>query len=445
MKRVIVFGRRYIALRMLCAVIAFDCASAYALEIEPAAGAAFEYTNNVKQVPNNKSGETIAVAYVGARAVEDEGSLIYDAQAALNRYKYLQGTFESSRYFNLITNADWEISKERFNVTMSDIFTQRAIAVLGPDTPDNVQNTNAFNLSGKLQFKATPRNTFTVTPLFSQYYFEIQRINNKQYSLAGNWSYSMNSLSNIGLSLSTRQVNYTEISFSGQAIEDTRFSTLSFQFSRQTARSDFSTSIGSTNVTREGGVETRGFTGNINWRKDVSSRSSISAGAATGLSDASSISSGAGGGLPSNNVQITTDVIRNSTFNVGYSREDATVKTGVSFVYRKVKYSESPLDQVNRTLRITVDHPISQRLTGGIYANYNASKRLITEREDEVSTVGGRLNYNFSTKLYGTFDLTYRNKKSTFDAANFDEYSVYLSAVYGFGQVYRPTRITSNF
>lgn len=430
---------------MFCAVLVFNCTSVRALEIEPAVGTAVEYTNNVTQVPSNKSGETIAVAYVGARATENEGSLTYDTQAALNEYKYLQDTFESSRYFNLITNADWEISKERFNVTMNDIFTQRAIVVLGPDTPDNIQNTNAFNLSGNLQFKATPRNTFTVTPAFSQYYFEIQRTNNKQYSLASNWSYNMTSLSNIGLSLSTRRVNYTETGFSGQTIEDTRFSTLSFQFSRQAARSSFSTSLGSTKVKRDGGAETEGFTGNINWQKDVSSRSSINAGAATGLTDTSSISSGAGGGLPGSNVQVTTDVIRNSTFNVGYSRDDATVKTGVSFVYRKVKYSENPLDQVNKTLSVTVSHPISQRLISSVYANYDSTKRLITGREDEVSTLGGNLSYNFSAKLYGKFDLTYRDKKSTFEPSNYDEYSVYLSVVYGFGQVYRPTRITSNF
>lgn len=441
----IAFWRRHISQRIFCVVIAFSCASAHALEIEPAVGAAFEYTNNVEQVPSNKSGETIAVAYVGAKAVENEGSLTYDALATLNRYKYLQDTFESSRYFNLITNADWEISKERFNLRMNDIFTQRSIAVLGSNTPDNIQDTNAFNLSGDLLFKATPRNTFTVTPSFSQYYFEIQRTNNKQYSLAGNWSYSMNRLSNLGLSLSTRRVGYTETALSGQAIEDTRFSTLSFQFSRQTTRSSFSTSLGSTSVKREAGAETKGFIGNISWRKDVSSRSSISAGASTGLTDTSSISSGAGGGLPDDNVQVTTDVIRNSVFNAAYSREDATVRTSVSFVYRKVKYSESPLDQVNKTLRVTVDYPISQRLTGGVYAIYDSSERLITEREDEVSTLGGNLSYNFSAKLYGTFDLTYRNKESTFDTENYDEYSVYLSVVYGFGQVYRPTRISSGF
>ena len=86
-------------------------------------------------------------------------------------------------------------------------------------------------------------------------------------------------------------------------------------------------------------------------------------------------------------------------------------------------------------------HPVTQLLSSGAYVNYNRTKQLNTNRLDKRFTVGGNLRYNFSRKLHGLFDLKYRRKESTFAPENFDEYSAFVSLVYGFGDVRRPTRI----
>ncbi len=87
------------------------------------------------------------------------------------------------------------------------------------------------------------------------------------------------------------------------------------------------------------------------------------------------------------------------------------------------------------------DYPVTRLLVGGVYAAYNYTKRLDANRIDKLNTVGGNLNYRFSRKWKGLFDLKFRQKSSTFDPQNYNEISVYVSLVYGFGEARRPTRI----
>ena len=80
-------------------------------------------------------------------------------------------------------------------------------------------------------------------------------------------------------------------------------------------------------------------------------------------------------------------------------------------------------------------------LSSGVYLNIRRSDYTESFIKDELYTVGGNLKYNFSRKLHGLFDLKYRNKESTILRENYDEFSVFFSLVYGFGEVLRPTRV----
>ena len=145
-------------------------------------------------------------------------------------------------------------------------------------------------------------------------------------------------------------------------------------------------------------------------------------------------------GNPSD-VQITTDVIRNSIFNLAYLRNDASLHSRLWFEFRKLEYSDSPSDRVIRTYGISVDYPFTQLLSSGAYINYNRTKRLDIARLDQYYIVGGNLKYNFARNLYSSFDIKYRTKESTLPSENYDEFAVFASLVYGFGDVQRPSRV----
>lgn len=416
----------------------FCCKAFAATEFEPGVGLGLEYTDNVNLSPDDKVNDLITVGYVGARISENAGPLKYDVLAALNKQNYTENTFENQSYYNLGANAEWEMMKDRFSWFLSDRFKQTPVISINSNTPDNLQDSNVFTLGANIRFLISGRQSLSLVPTFNQYYFEKLLTDNKQYSLVANWSYQMFRLVNVGLSLSERSINYTETNFLGQSIEDVTFTTLSFTFNGQRLRSSFSGSLGSTKVERDNRDATSGLTGFLSWLIELSSRSTFDMRLSTDMTDTSSLALGVadGGG----DVQITTDVVRNSAVNLAYIRDGSSIKTNISARYHSLTYSENPLDRTVYFFGVNLGYPVTQLLSSGVYANYSRSEQLNTARLDKNYTVGSKLNYRFSRKLQGLFDLKYRTKESTTFSQNYDEVSVFASLVYGFGNVQRPTR-----
>ena len=430
------FGRRIYIVIFVVTGLFFFSQSVLAVLFEPGAGVGLEYTNNARLTLDDQISDLVATTYVGARVTEDEGALKYGAATSFNRHSYVHDSYDDQRYFNLGANADWEMIKDRFNWFLADNFYQNSISSLGANTPDNIQDSNVFTFGALARLPLSARQSFSLTPTFSQYYYEVLHTDNKQYSLTANWNYQMFRLTNVGLVLSGRKINYTETDIFGRSPDNTEFTNMAIIVNGQRLRSSFLINLGATNVKRDNGQETTEFAGYLDWQTDISSRSTFETRVSTDLTDASSVAAGQTGG----GVQITADVIRTSILNLTYSRDDATLNTRLSGRYNRVLYSESPLDRIIRSLDLQFSYPVTQRLSSSAYVYYNRIRQLEIDREDERVTVGGNLRYNFSRKIHGLFDLKYRNRKSTISALDYDEYSIFISLVYGYGEVGRATR-----
>lgn len=424
--------------------LCLNCKIVDALEFQPGVGVGVEYTDNARLEPDNVVNDLITIGFVAASISENEGPLTYDATTLFNNTSYTQDTYPDQHYFNFVGGADWAMIKDRFNWFLRDNFNQRTVNTLAANTPDNLQDTNTFSFGANIRFPISARQSFNLSPSFSQYYYEVQVTDNKQYVLAANWNYLMSRLNNVGLNLSARKVNYTETDIFGNSITNNTFTNLAFLFNGQRLRSVYAINLGATNVKRDSGEETTGFAGSIDWSGAVSSRSTFSTLVATDLTDSSrvsqSLTENPANGNPAD-VQITTDVIRNSIFNLAYLREDASLHSRIWGEFRKLTYSDSPSDRVIRTYGINLNYPFTQLLSSGAYINYNRTKRLDVERLDQYYIVGGNLKYNFARNLYSSFDIKYRTKESTLASAIYDEFSVFASLVYGFGDVQRPSRV----
>jgi len=123
-----------------------------------------------------------------------------------------------------------------------------------------------------------------------------------------------------------------------------------------------------------------------------------------------------------------------------YSRLDGTLGSSLTGQLRELNYSESPDDRRIRSLDAVFSYPLTGLLTSGLYARYSHTEYVDALRTDNDSTLGANLRYQLSRKLNSSFDLKYRNRDSTQNTQNFDEWSAYVSLVYGFGQPLRPTR-----
>ena len=423
--------------RFLCltlAVIPLACQTVVAAEFEPGVGVGAEYTDNVKLTTNDKIDDLITVGYVGARFFENEGYAKYDVMTSLNKQSYAKGSFDDGRYFSLAADVNVEMIEGRFNWILTDYFTQRTVNALDPNTPDNLQDTNAFTFGALMRVPLTSRQMFSLTPMYNQYYYSRSLTNNKQVSLLANWNYQAFRTSAVGLNLSTRTIDYVE-----QAVADTTFTTIGLVLNTRRARANFTAILGSTNVSRDTGQETSGFSGSLNLLANLSATSTLNMSVSTALTDTSTIV--AGGSLDARDIQITTDVVRRRDANVNYFRKNVYFQTLIRAEYSEVEYSESPFDQIARSVDIEMfDYPFTRLLLGGAYARYYYTRRLENNRTDDNYLLGTNLRYRLSRKLNASFDIKYRRLISTSVIENYEEYSFYASLVYGYGAVYRPTR-----
>ena len=264
------FGRRKHTVTLVATGLCFFSQVSFAVLFEPGVGIGAEYTDNAALTRDDQVNDTITTAYVGARISENEGALTYDATTSFNNQHYTQDTFSDQYHFNLGASADWEMIKNRFNWFLSNSFSQRTVVALNSNTPDNLQDNNIFTFGANIRFPISARQNFSLVPMFNQYYYEILSTDNKQYSLAANWNYQMFRLTNVGFNLSARKINYTETDLLGQSIEDTTFTNMAVIFSGQRLRSVFTANLGATNVKRDNGDETTGFSGYLNWLADLS-------------------------------------------------------------------------------------------------------------------------------------------------------------------------------
>lgn len=414
-----------------------------AVLFDPGVGVGVEYTDNAKLSNGNEVSDVIVTSFAGAQLLEDEGALVYDVTALFDLQRYTQKSFTDQQYLTLGATADWAMMNENLNWFLRDKFTQRTVNSLNANTPGNIQDTNTFIFGADIGHRLSARQFFTLVPMFRQYYYEVQSTDNKQYSLAANWTYQMYRLTNVGLVFNVRKINYTEKNILGETIVGTKFTNLAFIINGQRQRSTFTANLGATNVKRDNGEGNTGFTGYFKWLLNVSSRSTLNTLISTNITDTSRAAVNLGdnpanGGA--NDIQVTTDVIRNSIFNLAYIREDTTVRSQIAVRYRKVEYSEAPLNQEVQGANLQIGYPVTPLLTSDGYVNYNRSKRIDTNRIDETYTVGGNLKYDFSRLLHGVLDIKYRTKESTYFVENYNELSVFASLVYGFGKVGRATR-----
>ena len=410
-----------------------------ALEFEPGIGVGLEYTDNATLSSNNAVDDTIAIGYIGASLVQTEGPLRADISASLDHHSYTQDTFDDNNYFNLTAIANWEMVQDRFDWLVRDFYGQRLINTADPNTPDNIQDSNMFVFAADMFLPVTGRQTITVLPEYRNFSYEFQATDNQQASLSGTWDYRLSPLTAVGATGYVRAVEYDE-----PRINDVTFSSIFFTLTSQRGNSDFSTNLGFTDVDRENGQTTEEFAGNVDWVFKFSELSKLRTYLSTDLTDTSSgVLRGTedpGTGDP-NDIQISTDVIRNKIVALEFTREDRTTELTLSGRARDLNYSESPNDRSIFALRGAFDYQITETFSSGVYARYNNTEFTDFVRTDDNIIVGANVSYRLTRKLNTTFDLKYRNRDSTLATQDFDELSAYVNLVYGFGQPLRPTRV----
>jgi hypothetical protein len=413
--------------------------AASALKVEPVVGTGILYTNNAKLAESNKDSDEILAGLVGARISESDGPFRADANTSLTYENYLDHTYGNQRWFNLDASAGWEMIRERLDWGMRDYFTQTSINNLNADTPTNLENTNVFSFGPTVFFPLSPRQSITLRPVFSDFYYKNSDTDNQSYGTSAEWLYQARPDMKVGLNGSATSVKYQK----DDQFPDYSLYTLEMVLTGALPRSQYTIDMGRTNISRDNVNDQSGFSAHVDWLYNLSGHSSIEAYAATDLTDSSQqllnseINPATG---DSANVQTSGDVLRNKIFRMTYIRKGSTLNSSIWTEFRHLDYKESPDDRKVKGIGAQFDYQVTALLTTGIYGTYNNTKQTDMDRDDKDYGTGVTARYRLSRKLSTRLALQYQKKDSTVNTEQYSEYSVFLGLVYGFGQVPIPGR-----
>ena len=402
-----------------------------ALEIDPGVGAGLRYTDNAALTPDNEDDDWIVGGYLGAQIKQNTGPVTANATASLNYEKYTDDTFGDQYYFNLNAGAGWDIIKDRFDWQVVDYFTTIRRNSLDSNTPDNQQNANAFSTGPNIRFPVSPRNSAVVSPVFRDFYYENSDADNQQYELGALWSYRLNRTMDLGPNVRVTKIDYENddrnpdvtIGYLGIAANGTR------------PRSVYTINLGGNYVRRDDFDNVDGFAGDVDWRYNLTGRSSLRAYALTSLTDASADFLRSENDPDTGdfmNEQISSDVLRNSTARLTYQRGGTTLDSTVWLEYRDLDYKEAPNDREVKVIGGTLGYSVTPLMRTGITGRYNNTKETDTNRTDKEYIVGGNVSYSLSRKLRTSFRIGYHKKDSTSANNEFNEFSASINLVYGF-------------
>jgi len=407
---------------------------ASALEVEPYVGAGIMFTDNARLTENNEDSDQILNGVVGARITESDGPLRANADTSLSYENYLENTYGDKYWFNLNATAGWEMIRDRVDWGLRNYFTQTQINNLDSETPSNTENTNVFSIGPNITLPLTDRQTVTLRPLFTDFYYENSDTDNQQYGVTGDWLYQLRQDMNAGINGGVTTVKYDK----SDKYPDYSTYRIGGVVSGTRPRSEYRVVIGGTNISRDNVDDQNGFSGNINWLYHITGHSSIRTYAATDITDSSQqlldsrIDPGTG---DYSNVQTSGDVLRNKIFRVGYIREDSTLNSNIWTEFRNLDYKESPDDREVREIGARLNYQVTPVLSTGIYGTYNKTKETDNNLDDKRYVTGVTAGYRLSRKLSTRLNLQYRKKDSSSKNDGYTEYSAFLGLVYGFGNI----------
>ena len=415
----------------------------FALEVEPGVGVGLLYTDNARLSDSNEKNDLVVVGYAGVRVDENSGPLNVSAEAEWIHLNYTRDTFGKQDYPGLRLTAGWEQIRDRLDWQVQNYFTQTLGDSLDGATPDNIENSNVFTFGPNIRFPISGRQMVTVNPEYRNFYYE-NGDNNQQYALSAGWFYNMYRTTQVGLDGSV-----TEVSYSGDATDYTSY-TAHAVLSGSGARSDYSLSLGGTDIDRDESGSTSGFSGNLTWSYKLTGHSSARAYLSSDITDTGNLLLDSQTN-PDNgdfsNVQTSNDTVRNNILRLTYRRDDATLNTVVWGELRDLDYQGGQSDQDDQSDRdvwevgADLNYNVTAALTAGISGRYTRTEETDTDRKDKAYSILGTVNYQLTRKLRTSFDLQYLDQDSDGDFGNeYSAFSSFVRLVYGFARVDRPGR-----
>lgn len=407
--------------------------AATALQVNGDVGVDLRYSDNAALVNVNESDDLITTATIGASVSEDQGPLTGSAKASLRYLDYLDNTFGNQTYFGFGAAAGWEQIRDLLKWNVNNYFSQISKDNLAPDTPDNTENINAFNIGASLTLRPDSRHTVVITPSFQDFYYETSDTDNQQAAVTADWSYQLRPTVALSLSGGFRDVNYDNDTLNS----DYTSTRVSVGATAVRVRSEYKASVGVTSIDRDSGSDFEGVTGRLGALFKLSARSSVNATLLSELTDSGNVflatSSDPNEGN-FGNIQTSSNVLRNSLLRVMYGRTGSTVDFSAWIEWRDLDYRASPDDRKVQEYGARLGYKLSPRMTASVSGRYIDTDQTQLAGTDKYYQAEGGLGFALSRKLNARAGVQVRNRDNTDPQNEYNEYSVFASLGYSLGR-----------
>jgi hypothetical protein len=401
-----------------------------ALQLSSDVGINARYTDNATLASANEKDEIITSTRVSGTITENEGPITGNANASLSYIDYLDDTFGEQTYLRLGGSARWVQIRNVLSWTFNDFYSQTQVNSLGGNTPSNTEDLNAANLSGQLTLRPATRHTVSVTPSFSDYYYEKSANDNQQTSISAAWAYQFRPTISMTLAGGYRETVYD----SSTTNNDFSSTNLDFGVTVQRARANYSASIGATKVDRDSGTDSDGLSASFSASYKFTDRSRVNASVSTDITDtsriylASSLDPNAGNFA---NVQTTSAVVRNSIARVAYTRDSVNTTFSTWVELRKLEYEQSATsDREVQEVGASLGRKLSPRVSASVNGSYVATDLQSATDTDKYYRANAQLGYSLSRKLSASAGARFQRRDTGNSLSEYDELGFFAGIGY---------------
>ncbi len=423
------FGRRRAAVSAITCAVALTlvAAGARADEFTYDLKAGIGHSDNITRTDTDTIPESILGLGAGFDYSHDGARLDAQANADLVWYDYLQNTYNANLVGNAMGNAVYAIVPDRFTWTFSDNFGQAQADPFQVQTPDNIENVNAFSTGPDFLFSVGPRYQARVFGRWTDTYYQKNPYGGQRWVGGLSFQRALSAQSSISLNGTYGKMNY----YDQPADYDFDVQEYFASYETTNARTSALLNLGYRTLDRSGST-TSGPLVKLALTRKLSGFTSVSLNAGSQYGDAGTFLADYQGDLPPGGgqtpIQANRDVaVRNNVdgiLRISRQRTDLWFSAG----YDQLRYVENDTqDQDLVSLRANASRRLRETLSvgGGVYwRDYT----FPNEPGQDYNHLG--LNANLSWKparaFYVDLDVEYDTRSADNSATDYNETRFFL-------------------
>lgn len=409
------------------------------LRLDYRLGMAIERSDNIRRSALDPVADTVLRPNL-AFALSGEGDrLSLRAAGEAEFYRYQNSGFDSELRTRLGLSAAWRLLPERLSWTFEDYLGRQPVDAFAVDRPDNQQRTNVLVTGPTLSLRPDARTRVLAELRWVDAWAQRTREFN-----SARWNLALRGLRQ----LSPTQTLTANLEYNDTAFEQTSVSVQDFKrvdaflrWGRRGAQVELAVDAGGSRIDFVDDVRRQGSLLRLSaaWLPDEAQRFELRA--AEQYSDALADLIGAAPRLQDFGLPVSVpsergsflnpDVYRESSLNLGHTRNGATLFSRVEAYWRDQDYTRSDvLDQRVSGFAAGLSRPLRPTLTLNAYASYDRRRYLLDGREDRDRIYGLSLRWRWLRNLELELGASRAQRRGSVLSQHFNETRYVLGLLY---------------